>query len=115
MTTGAADEWFEALPDSKRVILLSLRQLITSSAEGIVEEIKWSRPCYRTEDGPVCYLYHTEAHCTLGFNRGTSLTDQKQLLEGTGKDMRHIKVVSADDVDEPAFRDLIVQAISLLR
>lgn len=49
-------------------------------------------------------------HATLGFHRGTSLDDPQELLEGTGKEMRHVKLKSAGEVDAAALESLVKQA-----
>jgi hypothetical protein len=113
MATSDPDDWFESAPASQRPILDALRKLIKSSVSGVVEEIKWSRPIYSTSDGMFCYLHRTKNHVTLGFHQGTSLKDPKNLLEGTGKGMRHVKITAVDGIDQPALRQLIKQASKL--
>lgn len=109
---AAADNnlWFEAAPANQRPALESLRKLILAASPGAVEEIKWSRPVYSNAGGMFCYLHRTKNHVTLGFHRGASLDDPKNLLEGTGKDMRHVKISAVDDIDATALRRLIKQA-----
>src|SRR5262245_5895861 len=50
----------------------------------------------------ICYIAVSETKVNLGFHRGTDLSDRHQLLEGTGKQMRHIKIWNMDDVFNPA-------------
>lgn len=57
--------------------------------------------------GLVCFLGPTKAGVSLGFNHGTSLPDPKKLLEGTGKNLRHVKLKNLEDVKEPALRALL--------
>ena len=113
MTTTNCDEWFEAAPDKQKPVLDALRLTILSAAPGVIEEFKWSRPYYSTAAGSFCYLQTTKNHVSLGFMKGTALPDPKKLLEGTGKDMRHVKIVSADEMNRPAVLQLIKQAIKL--
>jgi hypothetical protein len=108
---SGVNEWFAALPDEQRPVLQAVRKLVLASAKDVSEEIKWGRPWYSTGEGPFCYLHSTKNHATLGFRMGTSLKDPKGLLEGTGKDMRHIKIKSMDDVDAAAFKALLKQAV----
>lgn len=108
-----AQEWFATAPESQRPILDTLRRLILATTPDIVEEIKWSRPCYSTPRGMFCYLHRTKSHVTIGFQQGASLRDPKNLLDGTGKDMRHVKIAAADGVDQSAVLQLIQQAAKL--
>ncbi len=109
----AEPEWFSSAPENQRPILEALRTLVLSAAPGIVEEIKWSRPCYSTPSGMFCYLHRTKNHVTIGFQQGASLTDAKGLLEGTGKEMRHMKIAEIGEIDRPAILQLVHQAIKL--
>ncbi len=49
------------------------------------------------------------------FMRGTDLTDSAGILEGTGKNMRHLKVKNAEQLEErrDAIRALLLQASQL--
>lgn len=107
------DGWFEAAPSDQQAVLNDLRGIILSAAPGIVEELKWSQPWYSSRNGLFCYLQRRKNYVTLGFRMGTSLSDPKKLLEGTGKDMRHVKIASADGMNRPALLQLIKQAIKL--
>src|SRR5262252_7968317 len=58
----------------------------------------------------VCLLVVYRDHVNLMFPRGVDLKDPEGLLEGSGKAMRHVKMLSAGDVDRPGVRALIKQA-----
>lgn len=47
----------------------------------------------------VAYIAPFKDSVNIGFMRGADLPDPRALLEGTGKQMRHIKVRSPEDVD----------------
>jgi hypothetical protein len=113
MSSIEADAWFKAILPAQRDTLLELRKLILSVAPEAAEEIKWSRPCYSNGRGMFCYLYSTKSYATLGFQKGTTLNDSDGLLEGTGKDMRHIKFRSGRSVRDPGVFKLLRQAASL--
>ncbi len=57
-----------------------------------------------------CYLALFENHVNLGFYYGADLADPENLLEGSGKAMRHIKIRSVAELEQPAIRQLIEQA-----
>ncbi|HYF14576.1 MAG TPA: DUF1801 domain-containing protein [Phycisphaerales bacterium] len=111
--TGAngVNEWFAALPKGQGPALAAVRKMVLASSKGVDEEMKWGRPCYSSGSaGLFCYLHSTRNHGTLGFHKGASLKDPKALLEGAGKEMRHIKIKSMGDVDAAAFKALLKQA-----
>lgn len=113
MTSDALKTWFDAAPEDQRAVLDDLRAMILAAAPGIVEEKKWSRPCYSTAGGLFCYLERTKKHVTIGFFKGALLKDPKHLLEGTGKEMRHVKIAAV--FDKPGVSQLIRQALTLAR
>jgi hypothetical protein len=113
MASTDVQQWFDAAPESQRPILDTLRRLILSSTSDIVEEIKWSRPCYSTSRSIFCYLHRTKRHVTIGFQQGASLKDPRNLLEGTGKEMRHVKVGAAGGLDQSGVLRLVKQAAKL--
>ena len=54
-----------------------------------------------------CWLMPAKDHVTLGFNYGAELPDPQHLLEGTGKLFRHVKIRSADQLNDPALIGLL--------
>ena len=112
MSSPDCTAWFACLPESQKKQLTELRTLVLSLDEGIVEEFKWSRPCYSNEKGIFCYLHSTKKHATLGFEKGTSLADPALLLEGEGKNMRHVKLKQGANVSSKELLALLRQAIS---
>lgn len=49
-------------------------------------------------------------HVNLGFNFGTELHDPQNLLQGSGKCIRHIRIDSIDDMYQPALKALVAAA-----
>ena len=58
----------------------------------------------------ICLIVVYRDHVNLMFPRGVDLKDPQGLLEGAGKAMRHVKMLSVDDVDRPGVRALVAQA-----
>jgi hypothetical protein len=52
-------------------------------------------------------------HVGVEFWRGASLRDPHHLLEGTGKNLRHVKVRTAEEARAPALAALVRQAVRL--
>ena len=57
------------------------------------------------------YLMPQKDRCNLGFYRGSALSDPKSILEGGGKDLRHVKVRDTAAANSAAVTDLIRAAI----
>lgn len=57
-----------------------------------------------------CMIPIYTGHLHLGFNKGTLLKDPKQLLQGTGKLIRHIPITSINDLKDRAIPALVDKA-----
>jgi len=96
-------------------IAQGLRRLVKKTVAGSRESVNpWKLPTFES-NGPMCYFSAGKNHVTFGFLRGTSLPDPAKLLEGTGKNLRHVKLHSAEDLRKPALKKLIQAAARLNR
>ncbi len=90
-----------------------LRALVKKTLTKAKEAVNpWHVPIFES-NGPICYYMAGKNHITLGFIRGTSLADPEGLLEGTGKNLRHVKIKSADDLKRKGLRELLKSAAAL--
>jgi len=51
-------------------------------------------------------------HASICFLQGVKLPDPQKLLNGNGKQVRHIRLESAKTLDEPAIKTLISEAVA---
>lgn len=56
-----------------------------------------------------------KAHVSLEFTEGANLNDPKQILEGSGKYRRHIKLRSMADITAKDCRGFLSQAIAQMK
>lgn len=85
-------------PEFKK-IMVTIRQLIHENIPNVIEEFKWNRPIFKTEKD-FAYLKVNKNDVTLGFTHNiNALVDPQNLLQGTGKTMRHIKIKKHSDID----------------
>jgi hypothetical protein len=90
-----------------------LRGLVKKSVPKVKEGVNpWHIPIFES-NGPICYYMAGKNHITLGFIRGTSLPDPEGLLEGTGKNLRHVKIKSVDDLNRKGLSELLKSAARL--
>jgi hypothetical protein len=92
-------DYINQAPDEHRIIMQEIRQLISQCLTNAQESIKWGRPVFSAQKD-FAYLKAAKAYVTLGFFSVEKLDDPNKLLEGTGKDMRHIKIKRAADLDK---------------
>jgi len=106
------DEYIASLADESARVAGQLRAMIHDEVPETIESLKWSQPVFEL-DGPFCYIKAFKNHVNLGFFRGSALPDPAGLLEGTGDQMRHVKLAHLGDIQEGAVRELIRQAAAL--
>jgi hypothetical protein len=69
----------------------------------------WGVPTFE-EENPFCFYMVGKKHVTFGFHFGTSLKDPEGLLEGTGKNVRHVKLRGAGDLEKRGLRELVEES-----
>ena len=91
----------------------AVRALVKNAVKGVEEYVNpWKIPSFDS-NGPLCCFMVGKEHVTFAFMRGALLSDPAQLLEGTGKGVRHVKLRSVADVKKPGVKKLVVQAAKL--
>lgn len=110
-------EWIDAYVGGKDKELsrlaTGLRSLMKKTVPGIKESVNpWKIPTFES-NGSMCFFSIGKHHITFGFLRGTSLPDPAKLLEGTGKNLRHVKLRTVEDLRKPALKKLIQSAVKL--
>jgi len=58
------------------------------------------------------YISPHKHHVNLGFYYGTSLSDPVGLLGGTGKHLRHVKIMTVAEAESRPVTDLLVDSIA---
>ncbi len=100
-----------------RPIAEALRRLILDVHPQAVEVVRLGDRAATYGLGPSkmseghTYLMPQRDYVNLGFYRGALLDDPAGLLEGTGQAMRHVKVRSLEQVQQPALRRLVEKAL----
>lgn len=82
----------------KRVIAEHLRTLVKETLHQAEETVKWGNITYLLEGKNLAWILFYRNHVNFGFFKGAQLSSQ--LLEGTGKSLRHIKLYSSKDFQE---------------
>ncbi len=67
----------------------------------------------RTYKDMICVIMPQKSWVNLGFPLGAEMSDPAQLLVGTGKRARHVKIISTDETDKPNLRRLVEHAAGL--
>jgi hypothetical protein len=98
-----------------QAIVRGLRELVQEVVPEITERVNpWGIPTFEL-NGPLCFFMTATKHIGFGFPRGTSLDDPQGLLEGTGKNQRHVKLRKVEDLRREGLRELVEDAARLNR
>ena len=94
------NEWLVEQPKENRQLIADIRDAIITSGHNFTEGIKWGTPGYwlpEVSRRNIVYIAPHNNYVRLGFFNGATMPDPDNLLEGTGKKLRHIKVHEIDD------------------
>jgi hypothetical protein len=117
-THGTFDDILATATPELRSVCKALRSLIASSNERFVEVVWPKQKIASFGVGPkkmtehYAYIGVQPSHVNLGFYHGISLPDPAGLLEGTGKELRHLKLRNVSEVKKPCVVALVREAIS---
>ncbi len=104
---------------STQKLALSLRQIVLDEMGPCYEHIydAYSAVAIGYGVGPRMpdFIFHIAVysnHVNLGFNWGATLPDPDRLLEGSGKQIRHISIRTEADLAKPVLRQYIKKAMA---
>jgi len=93
-----------------RKVVRALSSYVRKLVPGTEQTVNaWGIPTFEAPD-PFCFYMAGKNHVTFGFHYGTSLADPEKLLEGTGKNLRHVKLRGAEDLDQKGLKNLVLAA-----
>jgi hypothetical protein len=93
-----------------RGIVAEIRELMRRSAPDAQEVISYGIPGYRRKR-MLAVISPTKRGITLAFSKGASFEDRYGLLEGVGKTSKNVRMKDLSEVNKPALRYYIKQAL----
>jgi hypothetical protein len=106
----AVSAWFEAGPAELRSIAHEWFVAVRDCGDDVRELLHDGCPTACVEDVAFAYVNSFKSHVNVGFYYGAQLDDPAGLLQGSGKRMRHVKLVPGAAIDDAALRALIEAA-----
>jgi hypothetical protein len=116
--TDKVQEFLKAYSPVVQEIATQVRELVVKLLPDAHEKVYtgWKTIGYSPTGGmkdAICSIGPHTKHVNIVFFRGTELDDPEQLLEGTGKKGRHVKIRSVEDAKSKALEQLIINAVKL--
>lgn len=100
------EEWLNKTDALTAVARTWFREM-RACGEDVLELMHDGHPVVCVEDAPFAYVDVFRSHTNVGFFYGAHLDDPAGLLEGTGKNMRHVKLKPGREPDSVALSNLI--------
>jgi len=103
--------WKKDQSAQNKKLITEIGQVIDRVVPGLETVVKWGQGCWTSGKDHKLFIHCKPDHIQLGFYKGSQLHDPKNLLQGTGKFVKHVKIFSSSDIDEQAVRRLIKQVV----
>jgi len=100
------EEWLNKT-DALTAVARTCFKTIRGCGADVLELMHDGHPTACVEDVPFAYVNVFKRHTNVGFFYGAHLDDPDGLLEGSGKNMRHVKLKPAGEPNSVALRNLI--------
>ena len=110
----AIDAWFAAL-DPHRLMVRGWFDQMRRCGGDVREAMHDHMPTACAGAAAFAYVAAYKAHAAVGFFHGADLPDPARLLEGSGKRMRHVKLIPGKPVNDAALAALIAAAYADIR
>lgn len=98
MKPKTPEAYYAALEGPLAEIAHALRARVKVIAPHLEEALAWGFPCYKGHER-VFSIIAQKAHVNLQLWNGNRLVHVSPRIEGTGKQLRHVKLKSLADVD----------------
>ena len=106
----AVEHWLAGEPVELKSIAQQWFVRMRRCGNDVREALHDGCPVACIEDAPFAYVNAFKRHVNVGFFQGAALADPAGLLEGSGKRMRHVKLVPGQEHDAAALEALIEAA-----
>jgi hypothetical protein len=106
----AIERWFLDRPNELGTIARRWFDVMRGRGDDVRELLHDGHPTACVGDAAFGYVNAFTSHVNVGFFRGAEIADPAGLLEGTGKFMRHVKLLPGIEMDGPALEQLIATA-----
>jgi hypothetical protein len=100
------EEWLNKT-DALTAVARTWFRRVRGCGEDVLELMHDGHPVACVQDAPFAYVDVFKSHTNVGFFYGAHLDDPGGLLEGAGKNMRHVKLKPGREPNSVALENLI--------
>jgi predicted enzyme related to lactoylglutathione lyase len=115
---GTFEDLMKITEEHLQPIAIRLREIILNLDPEACEVVRLGDRASTFGVGPkkmsegYAYILPHKKWVNLGFYKGAPLMDKSKLLEGTGKELRHIKIHTFEDANRPEIKELLKLALN---
>ena len=111
---ATVDEYVKerVLPEHRDTVAM-LRALVREAAPQSEEAFSYGMPIFTAGGQTFAWILANKGYITFSFRDGIRIKDKFDLLRGTGKHARHVKLETAGSVDRDVLRYYIKEAVAL--
>jgi hypothetical protein len=95
------EEWLKTKPKDLQSLATHLYQQLQTCCPDVILKFHDDYPIGCVENIPFAYVNVYTKHINIGFFYGAFFFDEHQLLQGTGKRMRHVKITPDQPSNNP--------------
>jgi len=114
-TDPKVDAWLDEHPGELGHMARRWFNAMRDCGDDVRELLHDGHPTACVADAAFAYVNAFKSHVNVGFFRGAELADPANLLEGTGKYMRHVKLRPGSSTDAYALLQLIELAYANMK
>ena len=107
------NEFILSLESDKSIIVSKLRDLASGLSNTSKEDIKWNALCFFKGERAFVGIMPYKKYVSVIFDKGSQLSDPNKILEGKGKQMRHIKIYQEQDIKDKNVESFIKESYQL--
>ena len=111
----AIGSWMQQHPGDLGAIARRWFEVMRGCGDDVRELLHDGHPTACVGEAAFGYVNAFTAHVNVGLFLGAHLADPAGLLEGTGKNMRHVKLRPGAEIDREALKALIEAAYSAVK
>lgn len=97
-------------PDFAEIIEL-VRDMFTEECEELLLDIKYGGLVFFQKGELIGGVFPYKKHLSIEFSHGADFSDPSSILEGKGNKRRHLKIVTAEDIDTKNALFFVKQAV----
>ena len=102
----------QAMSPDQFEIMESIREIFNRADPSLVEDIKYGGLVFSLSNVLVGGIFPYKKHISIEFSHGVEFDDPSGILEGKGKNRRHIKIKESQDIDDKNVCFFVKQAVN---